>query len=148
MNTTEGRPQVTIPGTWGGQHTVTLGHLDDAARFAFAHGQCHALARAVTDATGWPLAALIDDACYCETCAMFDGVCAHRVAHLIAVHPDGRHVDIAGAHRPGMVPECEGKDAVPVTDDMWAYLVASPSWRPPATDAARTFVAPLLASLT
>ncbi len=37
------------------------GSIDDAARYVFCHGQCHALAAALHDLTGWPIYMLRDD---------------------------------------------------------------------------------------
>ena len=142
---------VTLPGLNGAQHTVTLGLLDRAAEFAFSYGQCHAFARALSEETGWPMAVLIDPAC-CEDAdvcddVMFGEVCSCQLEHLVAVRPDGFHVDITGAFEPGKVKGCEGKADVPVTESMWHYLAHSPYWSPPALIAARTFVTPLLAAL-
>ncbi|MEU0110672.1 hypothetical protein ABZ313_35650 [Streptomyces sp. NPDC006251] len=150
-STPEAGRQVTLPGLNGAQHTVTLGVLDRAAKLAFSYGQCHALARALSEETGWPMAVLIDPACCqdADVCddVMFGDVCSCQFEHLVAVRPDGFHVDITGAFEPGTARGCEGKADVPVTDAMWEYLVHSPYWSPPAIEAARTFVAPLLTAL-
>ncbi|MFF3734062.1 hypothetical protein ACFYXM_28090 [Streptomyces sp. NPDC002476] len=143
----------TIPGAFGQSFAVTPGRIDVAALEAFTSGQCHALARAVSDATGWPMALIIDDECAYDpdTCGDDDiatGLCACQLQHVIVIRPDGQHVDITGAHAPGAVPGWEGLRAVPVTDDLWQHITDSPDWREPAMDVARTFVAPLLASLS
>lgn len=54
---------MTVPGSYQEQFTVTAGRLDDAAREAFANGQCHSFARAMTTATGWPMAVLVKLEC-------------------------------------------------------------------------------------
>jgi hypothetical protein len=44
---------------WGGTRILTVdggkGVIDDAARDAFTHGQCHSLAIALHDLTDWPI---------------------------------------------------------------------------------------------
>lgn len=149
--TPSGGRQVTLPGLNGSQYTVTLGQLDQAAELAFSQGQCHALARALSEVTGWPMAVLIDPAC-CEDAdacddVMFGDVCSCQFEHVVAVRPDGLHVDITGAFEPGKVRGCEGMADVPVTEAMWAYLTHSSYWSAPALPAARTFIAPLLTAL-
>src|SRR4051794_37517203 len=59
--------------------------LDEAARLAFLGGHCHSLALALHERTGWPLIAIDHRS---------DGVCAH----VAVQRPDGKVVDIAGAH--------------------------------------------------
>lgn len=143
--------QVTLPGLNGSQHHVTLGLLDPAAEVAFSYGQCHAFARALSQATGWPMAVLIDPMCCHDADAcddvMFGDVCSCQLEHLVAVRPDGFHVDITGASEPGKIKGREGMADVPVTEAMWAYLIHSPYWSPPDIASARTFVTPLLSAV-
>ncbi|MEU9925077.1 hypothetical protein AB0H51_27980 [Streptomyces griseoluteus] len=145
---------VTMPGANGLTYTVTTGELNPAATQAFLSGQCHALARALSLVTGWPMAALISDECaYDEDqCTYaddaFSGLCSCRLQHVVVERPDGALVDIRGAFHPGHVPGYEGQEAVELDEDGWAYLCRSPQWRRPALAIARTFTAPLLASLS
>ncbi|MGW1976637.1 hypothetical protein [Streptomyces sp. NPDC001889] len=143
---------VSVTGRDGDTFTVTTGRIDESARDAFLHGQCHALARALADRTGWPMALLISDDCnpeadMCSTSEVADGVCGCQMEHVVAVRPDGAHVDITGAHAPGTLPGYEGQQAIPVDADLWTFITRSPFWRRPALDVARTFVTPLLGSL-
>lgn len=142
----------TIPGSFGQSFTVTPGHIDNTALRAFTSGQCHALARAVSDATGWPMALLVDDECAYDpdTCSdedIAEELCACQLRHVIVIDPNGQHVDITGMHAPGSVPGWEGLRAVSMTEDLWRHITDSPDWRAPAMDVARTFVTPLIASL-
>lgn len=61
--------------------------LDEAALLAFLGGHCHSLALALHERTKWPLVAIRRQR---------DGACIHVAAR----RPDGRIVDIAGAHLP------------------------------------------------
>ncbi|MFD3422456.1 hypothetical protein [Streptomyces decoyicus] len=143
---------VTLPGTDGDSHTLITGKIDDAAYEAFLHGQCHAFARALSDHTGWPMALIIADYCrhdpdLCVYEPVTEDVCACQLEHVVAVRPDGAHVDITGAHLPGTLPGFEGQEAITVTDAIWSHISRSPLWRRPAVTEARTVVAPLLAML-
>ncbi|MEW2434300.1 hypothetical protein AB0952_08965 [Streptomyces caniferus] len=143
---------VTLPGTDGDSHTLITGQLDDAAREVFLHGQCHALARALSDHTGWPMAVIITDECardsdFCAFEPWAEDVCACQLEHVVAVRPDGAHIDITGAHLPGTLPGYEDQEAITMTEAIWAHICRSPLWRRPAVAEARTVVAPLLAML-
>jgi hypothetical protein len=59
--------------------TITTADIHD-----FTHGACFLLAKAVRDAAGWPPA------------AMWDGF--GPAGHMFNVMPDGRLLDIEGAH--------------------------------------------------
>ncbi|NML55100.1 hypothetical protein HHL19_35775 [Streptomyces sp. R302] len=144
---------VTVRGADGTSFALTPGHINEVARVAFTSGQCHALARAVSDATGWPMALLADDECIydsdlCGDDDIAEGLCACQLDHVVVVHPNGQHIDINGMFNPGAVPDYDGARTVPMTAHLWQHLLDSPHWRPPALDVARTFVAPLLASLS
>lgn len=142
---------VTLPGSNHAAYTVTTGRLDDRARAAFLHGQCHAFARALCDETGWKMAVILSADCSLDPdlCGVdvARNVCGCQLEHLVAVRPDGAHVDITGAHLPGTLQNYEDQEAIAVTDTVWSCILRSPAWRRPAIDVARTFVAPLLASL-
>ncbi|GAA3086962.1 hypothetical protein GCM10020000_87100 [Streptomyces olivoverticillatus] len=145
--------QVTVLGQHQEPFTVTTGQLDTAARDAFRYGQCHALARALATETGWPMAVLVSDECdldpdLCTTFEVTRGVCGCQLEHVIVIRPeDGAHIDITGAHSPGMMPDYEDQQAVLMHEGLWEFITGSPAWRRPALDVARTFVTPLLASL-
>ncbi|MEU6331554.1 hypothetical protein ABZ851_30385 [Streptomyces sp. NPDC047049] len=143
---------VTLPGTDGASHPLVTGQLDDSAREVFLHGQCHAFARALSDHTEWPMAVIIDYECsqnpdLCASDPVAEAVCTCQLDHVVAVRPDGAHVDITGAHLPGALPDYEGQEAIPVTNALWSHISRSPLWRRPAVDVARTFVVPLLSTL-
>ena len=87
------RRQFAAPHGYGRETSLTPGKVDDAACSVFSQGQCHSLAGAISDATGgnfkmahWRSAAEED---------IND--------HVLAEAPDGRFVDIMGAHEPGDV---------------------------------------------
>lgn len=69
--------------------------LDGAARSAFLFGACGALAIALHDATGWPIVA-ITDAHNVEDGRAGGGSALHWAVR----RPDGKLVDVAGAHEP------------------------------------------------
>jgi hypothetical protein len=144
--------EVAVRGQDGERFPLTTGLLDDRARDAFLHGQCHALARVLSDACDWPMAMLISDHCgqdpdLCSPDEVAPGVCVCQLEHLVVVHPDGLHIDIDGAHLPGTVPGYEDQECIAVDERLWSHLLRSPNWRRPALDVARTFVGPVLRSL-
>jgi hypothetical protein len=145
---------VTMPGSNGTTHTVTTGELNSAAVAAFISGQCHGLARALSLATGWPMAVLISDGCSYDPdlCSPADDayaeLCACRFEHVVVERPDGALIDIRGAFHPGHVPGYEGQEAIELDEKGWEYLTRSPQWRRPAVAIARTFTAPLLAAIS
>lgn len=141
--------KVTFPGADGETFTVVTGQLDDQARNAFTSGQCHAMARALSGVTGWPMAVLISDECsydpdLCDD-SRDDELCACRLEHVVVVRPDGKLVDVNGAHHPGQVPGFEGKQYVALLEGDWEFICRSPHWRRPALAIARTFTAAVLA---
>lgn len=145
---------VTVLGASGVQFQVTPGRLDNASRAAFTQGQCHALARALCEATGWEAAALADRECAdtYETCGMgnavADGLCICQIRHITAVRPrDGYLIDVTGAHAPGDVRTDEQCDIVPMSRALWQLIDAAPAWREPDLPVARSLVRPLLDSL-
>ncbi|KIF05177.1 hypothetical protein PL81_14640 [Streptomyces sp. RSD-27] len=142
---------VTVLGQWHRTFEVTPGRLDDAAREAFTRGQCHAMALALHEVTGWPTAALLTADCYgidslCGDDA--DDECPCRIGHVVVTRPDGAHVDINGAHVPGTVPDCEDAPALAMTEAHWQVIRSTPTWRDADMPLARTFVKPLLAELS
>lgn len=88
------------------QH-LTPGVLDGYARRAFKYGGCGALALALHDATGWPIVAITDHHNVFE-----DGQAGGGSAlHWTVRHPDGRLIDIDGAHDPDELVEAYHGDA-------------------------------------
>ncbi|MFI5859300.1 hypothetical protein [Streptomyces parvulus] len=143
---------MTVPGQWHKRLTVTTGQLDDAAREAFTSGQCHAMARALSEATGWPMAVLVEPECsydpdQCSYGDVVEDVCACQLVHMVVLRPDGSLIDINGAHAPGAVPGATGLIAVEADEALWRFVSSSPHWRRPALAVARTFVKPLLSTL-
>jgi hypothetical protein len=110
---------------------LTLGVIDDDAVRAFTQGQCHALALALHERTGWPIRQLEND----------EG----EPFHLYVETPDGRALDITGAHDRDEFRQawCAAFDE-PSTPEMAHKLPATGVWRAPDMGAARAFVAPLL----
>lgn len=120
---------------------VRAGELDDNALYAFSAGQCHALAAAVHERTGWPVFGLIKDA------SRPDDPKA-RFAHFYVRTPDGRCLDATGVHE---VREFIGKGGwnvprgrkglVPITGDrLHQHFSTEHTYLPPELDVARSFV--------
>ena len=104
--------------------------IDAAAVRAFTGGQCHALAMALAERTGWPVIAALDD----------DG----DSNHFFVTTPDGRALDITGCH--DMDEFCdewggwaEAADADEV-EDAWI----NGNMREPDLTAARAYVSEVL----
>jgi hypothetical protein len=75
---------------WGSKLPVEVsdnGEIDDNARRAFTCGQCHALALAIHEQTGWPIAGLV---------SALDDDTPSMPGHVVVVTPDGDTVDING----------------------------------------------------
>ncbi|MEV7157012.1 hypothetical protein AB0N77_20670 [Streptomyces misionensis] len=146
---------VTVLGADNVQFHVTPGRLDATARAAFTQGQCHALARAVAETTGWPIVVLADRECAddYDSCGMgnavADGLCICQLSHLAAVRPDdGYLIDADGAHDPQDV-RSEGRfDIVPMSPALWKLVDTHPTWRDADMPVARSLVGPLLDSLS
>lgn len=79
---------------------LTPGELDGPALNIFKQGACGALAIAIHDATGWPIVA-ITDAHNVEDGRAGGGSALHWAVR----RPDGRLVDIDGAHDPDELTE-------------------------------------------
>ncbi|WP_331759507.1 hypothetical protein [Streptomyces anulatus] len=143
-------PKQTVPGTLGQSFTVRPGHIDSVAVELFSSGQCHALARALADATGWPMAVVARQACVFATEGCYEedeiapDLCVCQPIHVVAVNPSGQYIDITGVYVPDPL---EDYRIVPMSDRMWRHFTTAAYWRAPALEVARTFVAPVLASL-
>lgn len=90
----------------GGRATLRPGVLDANARIAFSRGWCHVFALALHKETGWPLyiglAGQPGPGFKWENAE--DGFIAHHFDHMACQAPDGRYVDILGAHACGESP--------------------------------------------
>jgi len=123
-------PEVLLEGS--GRHAlyrVSVGVLDDRAVRAFVGGQCHALALALHERTGWPLAWVEDDEGEPKHCFVLD---PQRTQHA---------VDIAGVHRRDELVRRWGACERHV--DMSEVLALSGGWggyREPRVDVAQAFV--------
>ena len=152
-----GSEPVTIAGTDGQTWQVTPGVLDDTARDVLLGGQCHALARAVSERTGWPMVAALDRECSYNSGISHvdfkvDGkeICTCQFNHVLVEGPDGRLLDAAGWHTTDELDEdlsfmpqtyLRGNEPVNTVVDR---LVTRKEMREPATEVAATFVTPLL----
>lgn len=142
--------------SWFGseQFELTPGVIDETAEHVFTRGQCHALALAIHDETGWPIVGIAGDG-------------NHHPGHCAIERPDGRIIDITGyaeyawigrgysdwfpvdpeAARAGF-PVDEYDPGIQEWDDMWGdeFPDERPDtyYRMPDMDAARSFVRPVL----
>jgi hypothetical protein len=149
--------RLTVPGTGSRSFLIEPGRRDEQAVTAFTNGQCHALAFALHEATGYPLFLLMEPGCnldpYCRPVFSDDrDGCCCEIIHVAVMTPDGRWLDISGAHPvvefvAGWQQQHEMHDlwTCPATEQALAWIARSSLWQPPATDLARTFVAAILA---
>lgn len=134
----------TVTGSFGSTHTVEAGLIDDRARTAFAQGQCHALAFAMAEATGFELVWIGRPECsYDPDCGpwweRFEGErdwCECQVEHIAVRDPDGVIWDIDGPNLAHVV--------FPVDDAVADWVLSDSTWRYPEIELARSFVGPLL----
>lgn len=125
---------------------LRAGALDDNALFAFSCGQCHALAAAVHERTGWPVFALARGNGRAEDPRV-------PLDHLYVRTPDGRALDVTGAHDVRDFVGADGWRAargrnsiVPVAGERLRGLLAGDGdFLPAELDLARSFVEPVLA---
>ncbi|MFI9771854.1 hypothetical protein ACIHJG_34070 [Streptomyces sp. NPDC052415] len=142
---------VSVIGRWHREFRVVPGRLDDAAREAFTHGQCHAFARALSAVTGWPAIGMLTYDCYGQERMCRGGGgddCPCRIGHIVCLRPDGAYVDIKGAHSPDRVPGCENSESLPMTAELWHAIDIATAWRVADMPVARSMVMPLLTSLS
>ena len=112
-------------------HLVEPGVLDDRARLAFGAGQCHGLALALRDRTGWPLVAVDDD--------------EERRIHICVQRPDGALVDINGARADeDFMDAWPGCSLHQIDEGAVADLVEHHGWAEPEVDKAESWIAPVL----
>lgn len=131
------RRRVVLAGADGLSIKVSPGVLDESSRLAYTQGQCHALALALHEATGWPIIGAEDEEL--------------DVCHFFVRTPDGLLLDITGAHEPEEALQLEHMSFCPAPeylaeqDPEWvASLGEDPEWREPDLMTARSFVYPLL----
>jgi len=67
--------------SYGQNLTVRPGEINEDAEFLFTHGQCHSLAAAIYEKTGWPIVKLSTDSGW---------------SHCLAEMPSGQWLDIYG----------------------------------------------------
>lgn len=152
LSTTPVGTSVDVEGTiYVGTVTVTAGVVDDAARSLFRQGQCHALALALWEATGWTIVAETSPYCsFDEDCLdMFDdGMCGCQLEHLMVRDPDGWVYDICGQHDPDGVCDDDNELVEVSAGHLDDICVHSRFWRRPDVVLARSFVPHVLASAT
>src|SRR3954453_252667 len=91
--------------------------LDQAALMAFVGGQCHGLALAIQEETGWPLVAVDSKEGVCEH------ICVRRDDQLL--------VDITGAHSDDEIRAARGGSLRELDRASIETLVADYAWSPP-----------------
>lgn len=143
--------QVALAGSiWCPTTKVTVGIIDAAARQAFTQGQCHALALALVEATGWKLCWTGSSECaYDEDCCDYPeewGWCPCQVGHLLVETGNGVYVDIDGQHTAAEIAAGE-EVVVPITAEQLSFVLLDPCWREPDIHVARGFVSAVLAQL-
>lgn len=75
---------------------LTVGVLNDAARFVFTHGQCHSLAVALAETTGCPIVVLVQR----DRLTFPDWPYDDEIVHCYVEAPDGWWIDVNGEHDP------------------------------------------------
>lgn len=132
-----GGAQVPLPGSDGAIYPVTPGLIDADSRAAYLHGQCHALALALNETTGW------------DIWGSQDGEL--DIVHVAVRAPDGRFLDITGLHAPKDYLKLDQNDLVmdldffePLDAEEVRAYAEDPDWRDPDVETARSFVMPLL----
>lgn len=120
---------------WGRPRTLPDdGEIDDGVVWYFTRGQCHALARAIYERTGWELAMLTEDE---------DDLIGYG-HHVVCLTPQGDVVDIEGLRDPWEVEEEYGCDLVRVGPEVLDDLDGNEGWDVQDMDTARKWVDPVL----
>ena len=122
---------VRLNANWGwGDRDFELvpGELTDDARYVFTRGQCHSLALALHEATGWPI--------FGDFVSEYDDT----PDHVFVQAPDGRFVDVEGT------PTILGAEVREV-DPEDCYESFGGDYRRPEVEAARHWVEPVLAQV-
>jgi hypothetical protein len=140
---------------YGEWRDLVAGLIDNDAEFAYTHGQCLALARALHERRpDWPIVALADAACLTphaagEEVASYDGLCLCQVAHIGVLSSDGRFVDIHGSRILRDALEASlTKTVVPCSSALLAGIRGDRShWQPQRICVARSFVDTILERL-
>ncbi|WP_325705952.1 hypothetical protein [Amycolatopsis sp.] len=111
---------------------MTPGVIDDEARRAFTNGQCHALALALNEETGWPMVQVGVHG--------YGGIPRHWMVET----PNGDLLDIKGLSTYEDVADRWAGDIVSgEPEDAWA-LYENGNYRRPEVETARTFVPAVL----
>lgn len=129
-------PFIVLEGAHQRFYRVQRGVLDEAARIAFSCGQCHALALAVHEQTGWPLEAFFEVAEWGPTL---------NIDHVCVRMPDGRLLDARGAWSQEVI--CENfylEELRPVDANSVKALDHAHGWRIADVETARSLVPALL----
>jgi hypothetical protein len=122
--------QVRLEGTHSRIFVLEAGSLDDAALLAFTGSQCHGLALAIQQKTGWPLVAVDDGSGKC--------------VHICTRDPAGRLIDVTGSHSPEEMSRNSGGATREVDRGYLAELQSRHEWVAPDPDSAYSFVEPVL----
>lgn len=120
--------QLHLLGATDRAYVVGCGLLDQRAVLAFSQGQCHALALVLREESGWDLVA-IEGA---------DGT----IQHVCVRRPDGKLVDVRGAHQPETL-VAAGR-VLDVDQAFVGDLVANHGWAPPAVAEAKRWAEEVL----
>jgi hypothetical protein len=108
-------------------YIVRPGVLDSRALLAFIQGQCHGLALALAERTGWPLVT-IESA-------------DHTCLHVCVERPDGFLIDITGAHTAAELQQAvPGATARHADKSQLERLVREEGWALPVTAAAHLWL--------
>ena len=119
-------PGVMLELPRGGSVEITPGVLDDAARYAFSAGHCHALALAIHERTGWPML------------AMSGRYSAYKdLQHVVVVMPDGKWLDVQGPRDPE---EELHRHKQAINADEVSNMGRIRHWKNPQLEIAREFV--------
>lgn len=126
--------RVRVAAANGSAYWIRPGLLDAAARRAFTAGQCHALALAVHERTGWPIAAIIEE----------DEEGLAQILHLGVIAPGDRFLDALGVHDPSDLVTGETDLAEGLEPHELIALGEHPDWAVPDLATARSLVDPVL----
>jgi hypothetical protein len=144
---------LTVAGTeWVGSVTVSAGVIDEASELLFTNGQCHALALALFEQTGWRPVLLIEPCVDDEDCSWeTPDVCSCQIVHVVSEDEQGKLWDIYGPSTfDELLDRYDGHDYMsllyPDAATLEQVLVFDESWRRPAVFAARAFIEPLLSA--
>lgn len=119
-----------VAGTEHRTYRLKAGVLDDAAIVCFTQGQCHALALALRERTGWGLVGVRD--------------WEEDLIHVAVLTPEGRVLDATGVHEQESFAEAWDGELEEVSADLVEWLPGSGTWREPALAPARELAGAVL----